>query len=441
MFVWNHFTNDARVLRECTALAEEGYEVDLIAIHDRKNPSLQHYEKRNELFSVIRVKNHFPLITKSRHFLNKCKTIFKNHIILTLLSGLIICLVLFTLSPYFLLVPLALFIAMANLTLTKLPKYMVRLLIFLQMVKYGLKKKYDIYHSNDLNTLPQGWLCAKLLRLRRKPLIYDSHEVQTSRTGYNSKIYGILEKFYLYFVDVMIMENHTRAKYIEERYGFYPAVVHNYPIPTQPEENHKINLKQMLNIDDDEPILLYQGGIQTGRGLEQIVQAIPKIRKGKVVFIGDGRIKETLVQMVDEMNVQDRVHFLPKVPLDELLDYTRNAYLGFQVLNNVCFNHYSASSNKLFEYMMSGVPVIACSFPEIKKVVEKENIGICVDSHDPDSIAEGANYLIKNQEVHQEMRRNCFKARDKYNWRHERLNFLSIYEHIEYSHKYTVAQS
>ena len=36
-FVWNHFTNDARVLRECTALAEAGYEVDLIAVHDAKN--------------------------------------------------------------------------------------------------------------------------------------------------------------------------------------------------------------------------------------------------------------------------------------------------------------------------------------------------------------------------------------------------------------------
>ena len=74
--------------------------------------------------------------------------------------------------------------------------------------------------------------------------------------------------------------------------------------------------------------------------------------------------------------------FLPKVPVAELPKYTRNAYLGFQVLNNMNFNHYSASSNKLFEYMMAGVPVIACSFPEIQKVVETEKVGICVDSHD-----------------------------------------------------------
>ena len=40
MFVWNHFTNDARVLRECTALAEEDYEVDLICNHDWKQNDL-----------------------------------------------------------------------------------------------------------------------------------------------------------------------------------------------------------------------------------------------------------------------------------------------------------------------------------------------------------------------------------------------------------------
>ena len=64
------------------------------------------------------------------------------------------------------------------------------------MIHKGLRKNYDIYHSNDLNTLPQGYVCAKL-RFNKKTLIYDSHEVQTSRTGYNSPIYGKMEKFFI----------------------------------------------------------------------------------------------------------------------------------------------------------------------------------------------------------------------------------------------------
>lgn len=62
MFVWNHFTNDARVLRECSSLVEAGYNVDLIAIHDRKNPQLEKKEERKEGFTVIRVNNQFPLL-------------------------------------------------------------------------------------------------------------------------------------------------------------------------------------------------------------------------------------------------------------------------------------------------------------------------------------------------------------------------------------------
>ena len=32
MFVWNDFYNDSRVLRECTALEQAGYQVNLIAL-------------------------------------------------------------------------------------------------------------------------------------------------------------------------------------------------------------------------------------------------------------------------------------------------------------------------------------------------------------------------------------------------------------------------
>lgn len=56
MFVWNHFTNDARVLRECTALSDKYYDVDLICIHDPNNPDLDLIQKYNDHFTVYRVK-------------------------------------------------------------------------------------------------------------------------------------------------------------------------------------------------------------------------------------------------------------------------------------------------------------------------------------------------------------------------------------------------
>jgi len=426
MFVWNHFTNDARVLRECTALSEAGYHVDLIAIHDHKDAALPKKETFSAGFNVIRVSNRIMLF----NIFNRIFRIFKRHWILQLLLLFLSLLGLWYFFDYTLFILLGLILCLCIIQIRKMRVLLLRSSIFLRMLWCGIRKKYDVYHANDLNTLPQGILCSKVFRFRRSKLVYDSHEVQTSRTGYDSSIYGWMEKRYLRFVDVFIHENHTRADYIEKLYGIYPKVVHNYPFVSRPETLRIVNLREMLKIPADEPILLYQGGIQTGRGLDKIVQAVPMFKKGIVVFIGDGRIKLELEEKVKEMNLENRIKFLPKVPVSELQYYTPNAYLGFQLLNNVCFNHYSASSNKLFEYIMSGVPVIACSFPEIKKVVESEEVGICVDSHNTESIAETVNYFLDHPNERERMSRNCLRARDHYNWDLEKQTFVEIYQEL-----------
>ncbi|SFD10614.1 glycosyltransferase [Bacillus sp. UNCCL81] len=432
-FVFNHFTNDARVLRECSALAEVGYDVDLIALHD-DSKELPKRERMEEGFNVIRVNNRLPFgIYHLVHYCAKIFNLVKSSLLMKLVAILLILLGLF-LNAVATIIIAAVIVLFGN-------RYMKVLLTrgynILQMIYHGLKRDYDIYHANDLNTLPQGIICAKVFK--KSKLVYDSHEVQSSRSGYENPIFGKIEKFLIKYIDVMIHENNTRAKYTQDLYDIdYPEVIHNYPFVSKPEESKAINLHEKLGISEDEPILLYQGGIQKGRGLELIVKAAPLYKRGIVVFIGDGKIKPTLLNLVEELQLQNRVKFIDKVPVDELLNYTRNAYLGFQVLNNINFNHYSASSNKLFEYMMSGVPVVACSFPEIQKVVEGEYTGVCVDSHDIDSIAEGVNYLLDNPEVRDEMSKNCLKARHKYNWNNEKKVFIGIYEKVLYGEKATM---
>lgn len=419
MFVWNHFTNDARVLRECTTLSENGYNVDLICIHDPNDPNLAMHEERNERFHVYRVKR-YP---SSLLFLQKVyKKIMSNKLLLllTMLFGLI--------SLYFApIVTVLLLVCIFIVLKTKVKGLLIKGNIIIRMIARGRNSKYDIYHSNDLNTLPQGIFSAKL-RLKKRKLIYDSHEVQTDRTGYNPKTIKRVERFLLRFIDQMIVENHTRAAFNEQLYGFYPAVLHNYPfVQDTTQQQEKVDLHKILNLPPNEKILLYQGGIQVGRGLDKIVKAVPMIKEGTVVFIGDGKKKEELIQLVKDMNLDHRVKFLPKVPVEDLPKYTRNAYLGFQVLNNICFNHYSASSNKLFEYMMAGVPVIACSFPEIQNVVETNHTGICVDSHNPQSIADGVNKLLEDTNLRDQLSNNSLNASGKYNWAEEEKNLLDYY--------------
>ncbi|HBZ09957.1 MAG TPA: glycosyl transferase [Bacillus bacterium] len=421
MFVWNHFTNDARVLRECTALSTNGYKVDLICIHDPSEKGLPRFEERNSHFHVYRVRR-YPVVWEL--FQKVIRLVREDKIMLIPLLVLVGVLLIY--APY---IPIILFCLLVLLMQKTIRALWLRGSIFLRMICHGFKKDYDIYHSNDLNTLPQGYICAKW-RFRKKKLVYDSHEVQTSRTGYDSALYGKMEGFFIRKISAMIVENHTRAKYSENLYGFYPNVVHNYPFKEIGQSAEKAPLHEQLGLPKGEKILLYQGGIQTGRGLDKLIKAAPLFKEGTLVLIGDGRIKPDLIQLVKDMNLEEKVKFLPKVPLKELPKHTRNAYLGFQVLNNVCFNHYSASSNKLFEYLMAGVPVVACDFPEIKRIVEGEQVGLCIDSHSEIEIAGAVNKLLENKALYRQLANNCAGAKHKYNWEQEQRNFLSVYDYL-----------
>ncbi|WP_047982587.1 glycosyltransferase [Ornithinibacillus contaminans] len=418
MFVWNHFTNDARVLRECTTLSQNGYDVELICIDDPNDPTISKYEEVNEHFRVYRMQRYpttLLLLQSLYRFI-----IGKKWPIIPFLA---IWGILVYFMPW---LTIGLTILAGLLLKTKVRVIWIRGALILRMIVKGHRGNYDIYHSNDLNTMPQGYISAKW-RFKKKPLIYDSHEVQTSRTGYDSAWYKRFENFFIKRMDSMIVENDTRAKYNEELYGFYPHVLHNYPSLEIQQTDEKVDLNKMLGLPIDEKILLYQGGIQAGRGLEKLIEAFPQFKEGTLVFIGDGKIKDKLQHMVQERNLEEKIRFIPKVPVRDLPKYTKNAYLGFQVLNNINFNHWSASSNKLFEYMMNEVPVVACNFPEIKRAVEDGEVGVIVDPHEPSDIARGVNYLIDNPDLREKYSANCKTARKKYNWEREQSNLLDVY--------------
>ncbi|MBF8808486.1 MAG: glycosyltransferase [Enterococcus lacertideformus] len=402
MYVWNTFENDARVMRECTALSENGYDVHLVCLMD-ENEKLKKIEHPVPYFTVRRLKRG-----------NLKKTLFSLYLIFLLLL-------------YIGWLKLAGTILLMSLLFHNRKCWAIvnKIYLIMKMTLVNLFQTSDIYHANDINTLPQTIINAKIFH--RKKLIYDSHEIQISRTGYNIILYYFLEKYLLKYVDIYIHENDTRAHFVEKVYGIKPKVIHNYPVGYDVKHISKVNLHELLAIDESEPILLYQGGIQQDRGLENLIQAVSLLDEGTLVLIGDGRLKQTLLTLTEQLNLTDRVKFLDKVYMDNLKCYTVSATIGLQVLQNTCMNHYLASSNKLFEYIMAEVPVVACGFPEIAKVVEAWDVGEIVNSHDVQSIRLGIEKLLNNNERHQTCKINCRHAKMVYNWEQEKNKFLKIY--------------
>lgn len=419
MFVWNHFTNDARVNRECTALSDNNFDVHLIAIDDPKDEKVLQEESVKHNFKVSRVQRYPSFITAYQK--DKNSFLIKVGTVSTVIG---VTLLYFNLMLLIYFASLLLMMAL-SVKLRKVRKNIVNAAIIGRMIIKGYKDNADIYHSNDLNTLPQGIICSKF-RLKPKKLVYDSHEVQTSRTGYNPKTIKLFESFMIKFVDEMMVENHTRAKKNEALYGFYPKTLYNYSELYDIEEKPDVDLHAELGLPKDEKILLYQGGLQQGRGLELLIEMMPQVKEGTLVFLGAGKLEKTLKEMAAQSSESERIKFVEKVHFKALPSYTKQAYLGFQVLQNICFNHYSASSNKLFEYIMAHVPVVSCNFPEVKAVVD-QGVGISVDSHDINQIAEAVNTLVADETLRNQYSEKCKVIKHIYNWENEKQKLLDVY--------------
>jgi glycosyltransferase involved in cell wall biosynthesis len=89
------------------------------------------------------------------------------------------------------------------------------------------------------------------------------------------------------------------------------------------------------------------------------------------------------------------------------------------------------SNNKLFEYLLFGLPVICTDFFYWKEIVENNNCGICVNPNDVHAITNAIKYLIENPNIAYEMGQNGRKVvLEKYNWTVEESKLLNIYKKI-----------
>lgn len=406
MMVYNPFTNDARVKREAKALIAEDFEVFIIAIKDAKNKKLSTYEI-NDGIKVLR-------ITKYLKHRLLMYIIIASLLVLVSILNIYLSIILFSIFVFF-------------------RKYLCKLIsvfkVIILMIYNGIKDDYNLYHAHDLNTLLQVVICAKIKKVK---CIYDSHEVQTSRNGYNKILAKIIESILIKFIDEMIMTTNTRGEYTYKLYKIRPVIIHNYSEYLDYEKVEAFNLYELFNIEKKNKILLYQGGIQKGRGLSNLIKAIKYINNCHLLIIGQSYKgeKERLLDLIYDLNLECKVTFVDKIRLEELPKYTKGAYIGFQLLQNTNYNHYSALSNKLFEYMMMHIPIVSCNLIEIKKVIEDNKIGIVVDSNNVLEIKEAIEKILNDQKFHLSLVNNCKRAKLIYNWNNEKIKLISLYKEI-----------
>jgi glycosyltransferase involved in cell wall biosynthesis len=275
----------------------------------------------------------------------------------------------------------------------------------------------DAYHSHNLHLAAP---CVLAARLRRARLVYDAHELVVPMVRRRLRWLATrYERAVWRRADAAITTNRSRARFLGRLHGMAaPTVVGNYP--EAPETLDPVDLHRHLGIPDGDRILLYQGGLYVAdRCFDAVAEALRDLPGWHWVVVGFGSPQAVarLDASLRAADVRDRTHVLPKVPIERLLDVTAGADLGVVPLRHVHLNNYLGDTNKLFEYLMAGIPAIGSDFPEIRRALLDQPegpVGAVFDPTDPASIAAAVKEVQADLAA---LRRRAWRvARERFSW-------------------------
>jgi glycosyltransferase involved in cell wall biosynthesis len=292
----------------------------------------------------------------------------------------------------------------------------------------GIDLDADVYHLHDPEMIPIG---LKLKEMGKK-VIFDAHEDASQQiltkpylnpflARLVSLSMAVYERFACRRFDgVVAATPHIFRKFTKINRNV--VAINNYPLVGE--------LDSAVPWSEKCPEIGYVGGISSLRGIKQVVEACSLVKTGvKLNLVGN--FSEPAVEAeVKRLGGWQRVQELGFLDRHGVRDVLARCVAGL-VTFLPAPNHVYAQPNKMFEYMSSGIPVIASDFPLWREILEGHNCGICVDPLDPAAIAEAIDYLVRNPEIAKKMGENGREAVwAKYNWAVEEEALLNFYKEL-----------
>lgn len=380
MLVRNSFTHDSRVEKEATTLVGAGYVVTVVA---EAAPGLPLHEDRDG-YAVRRVER----------------------------------------------------------PLRKVPG--LRFLAYLQRFEAALLETApDILHAHDSDAVQP---VARAARKLDAPFVYDAHELWLGKRnrgrsslyfGLYLGYYGAIELRYLHRAAARLAATGMVGRHLERMYGLGEVhALRNYPAIRGPATPRDLrSLPGAAKIPAGAPIVLHLGGVMAGRGVEYLIAAMREVPGAQLVLLGSGDANLVERALAGDGALGQRVHFLPPVPPQEVVDYAASATVGVAPGPPSCLSYRYSLPNKLFESMAASLPVIGnAALPELRAVVEHSGAGLTVDTTQPAEIAAGVRFLLDHREDAAAMGRAGRAAiEERYNWSVSARVLLDVYEEVRRS--------
>lgn len=366
--VLNDFTNDSRVFKISKTLVSYDYHVSVVAIH---NSGLE----RKEVVENIQI-DRIRLASR----------------------------------------------AWSKLKLVQLIKYFE--FLFRVFWRY---RNYDVIHCNDIGSLPIGIMIKCFNRSSR--VVYDCHEYEIeidSLSFFEKVLRKFLERSFIKYADSVVTVSDSIANEYQRLYGIAkPELVLNCPVYYEPPKTNFF--RESFGIRSDQTIFLYQGGLKSGRGIELLIESFSGLDDDSnvLVVMGYGPLQSTVERAARR---SPTVFFQPAVEQRVLLDFTCAADYGILFYEDTCLNHRYCSPNKIFEYLMAGLPVLISDLFEMRRLVEENGLGVVAEGNSVEGFRNAVRASLEQD--YRSIHENVLKARRKYCWEEQEKVLMEIYEKL-----------
>ncbi len=298
----------------------------------------------------------------------------------------------------------------------------------------GLRVRADVYHAHDFNTLRIAHACA---RRRGAALVYDSHELwvewHATAGGAPPDIAAAWTR-----VEGRLARQADLVVTVSDGIAAELARMHEIPTPLVVRNCASVGrivrtdrLRKSIGGPADRPVLLAQGGFVPGRGLDRIVAAAALVPSADFVLMGHDSPYKAGLAGVAEGAPHGNVHVLPYVSLDDLWEFTCSADVGFVLTQPVCLSYALSESNKVYEYLAAGLPVVASPIENHRRLAEETGALTLVDPTDPAAIARAVGDLLAEPERMSRMGAAGRRwARQRYNAPAEMAKLEAAYEKL-----------
>ena len=293
-----------------------------------------------------------------------------------------------------------------------------------------------VWHGHDLTGLAAAATAARA----GGSLVYDSHELYLESGSLPSlpavvrRLLLAYERWLLRRADAVITVNESIAGELATRYGVpRPTVVMNCPPLTLAATSRSASPLRSEPLLSDARILIIHGSLEPDKGLLESAAALESLPADcKLVLFGVGSLSDHLLALSRTAGFRGRLVIRPLVAQTELLTWLSGADVAVIAFRPDSLNRYYSTPNRLFESLAAGVPVVVSDFPEMRRLVEENDVGAVCDPTDPTSIAGAVEQLLDEPTSARAARRaRCRQAvEDTFNWERQVQGLLDIYRRL-----------